>query len=152
MKLSATTAGKSSFKNVPLAKTGTWQASTGEATLTRADFTSAVAAAPHLPEPVLKLGHVDPRFDGSPAVGVVRNLRTTDGGSTLVGDLEDIPAWLAADLADTYPQRSIEATLNFESDGQQFRFVLTGLALLGGSWPAVTSLESLKQLLEKENV
>lgn len=136
-----------SFQGVELAKTGTWSASTGEVTLTKADLASAVAAQHHLPDIPLKFGHADPRFTGDPAVGVVRNLRTIDGGNTLVGDLEDIPAWLGDKLPQAYPQRSIEATANYSSNGKQYRFVLTGLALLGESWPAVTDLPSLKELI-----
>ena len=74
----------------------------------------------------------------------------TDRGNTLVGDLVDVPQWLAADMAKHYPQRSIEACANYETNGHTYRFVITGLALLGATWPAVTDLPSLQDLLAKE--
>lgn len=131
-------------------RVGNWDASTGPVKITRADLAAAAAAAPGLPDPVLKLGHVDPRFDGTPAVGKVKNLRLSDRGNCLLGDLVDVPRWLAANLAEHYPNRSIEAVANFETNGATFRFVVTGLALLGASWPAVTNLQSLQDLIQKE--
>lgn len=71
-------------------------------------------------------------------------------GTTLIGDLVDVPQWLAADMEKHYPQRSIEAFANYESNGHSYRFVITGLALLGATWPAVTDLPSLQDLLTKE--
>lgn len=141
--------GLRSFPGVDLIKAGTWDAHTGTATITRADLAAAVAAAAHLPDPIIKIGHDDPRFTGSPALGRVTNLRLADRGETLVGDLVDMPAWLADSAATAFPQRSIEGITDFSSNGLQFRFVLTGLALLGASWPAVTDLDSLKDLLER---
>ncbi|WJY80499.1 hypothetical protein CCOY_09585 [Corynebacterium coyleae] len=61
-----------------------------------------------------------------------------------------MPQWLGADMAKHYPQRSIEARANYESNGHTYRFAITGLALLGTEWPAVTDLPSLKDLLAKE--
>ena len=130
-------------------KVGTWGASTGDVEFTRADLAAAVAAAPHLPDPVIKIGHDDPRFTGGPALVRVTNLRLTDEGNTLVGDLVDMPAWLADAAPTAFPQRSVEATANLETDGRFYRLALTGLALLGASWPAVTDLESLQDLLER---
>lgn len=138
-----------SFPDVDLLKVGTWNAETGLAPISREDLASAVDAAPQLPDPVIKIGHDDPRFSGSPALGRVTNLRLADGGDTLVGDLVDIPAWLGNSAADAFPQRSIEAVTDYESNGLKFPFVLTGVALLGASWPAVTDLDSLKELLER---
>lgn len=145
----ATTADLCSFPGIELCKTGTWDASTGATTITRADLASAIAAARSLPDPVLKIGHQDPRFDGEPAVGRIANLRLADRGDTLLGDLVDVPGWLADSVVTAYPQRSIEATFNYQTNGKTYRFVLTGLALLGAQWPAVTDLNSLRKLLEK---
>ncbi|MHA2789675.1 hypothetical protein ACXZ66_11105 [Corynebacterium sp. S7] len=79
----------------------------------------------------------------------MRNLRTADKGNTLIGDLEEIPAWLGKQLPTAYPQRSIEATANYEHGGTMHRFALTGLALLGATPPAVDSLKSLQQIMEQ---
>lgn len=122
---------------------------TGTITVTRADIASIIAAAPALPDPVIKIGHDDPRFSGSPSLGRIINLRTADQGNTLIGDLVDMPQWLADAAPKHFAQRSIEAVSNFVSNGNVYRMVLTGLALLGASLPAVTDLDSLQDLLER---
>lgn len=130
-------------------KTGTWEGMTGTITATRADIASIIAAAPALPDPVIKIGHDDPRFSGSPSLGRIVNLRTADQGNTLIGDLVDMPQWLVDAAPKHFAQRSIEAVSNFVSNGNVYRMVLTGLALLGASLPAVTDLDSLQDLLER---
>lgn len=122
---------------------------TGTITATRADIASIIAAAPALPDPVIKIGHDDPRFSGSPSLGRIVNLRTADQGNTLIGDLVDMPQWLVDAAPKHFAQRSIEAVSNFVSNGNVYRMVLTGLALLGASLPAVTDLDSLQDLLER---
>jgi hypothetical protein len=146
-----TTARPDLFTGVPLAEVGTWNASAGTCELTRADLAEAVRASKFLPSPVLKLGHTDPRFnsedfDADPALGRVTNLRTVNHGRTLVGDLVNIPAWFARIMPEAFPQRSIEAYTDVTVDGHRFGFALTGLALLGSTWPAVTSLADLRDL------
>lgn len=135
--------------DVELAKVGTWPASTGEIDITPEHLAAAVQSAQSssLARPVVKLGHVDPRFDGEPAFGFVDNLRLADGGSTLVGDLVGLPAWLADILPSAYPNRSIEASLNYrDQTGKVHPFALTGLALLGVTPPAIGSLASLRDV------
>lgn len=138
-----------SFTGVELVKAGTWQASTGTVEVTRADIAACIAAAHELPDPVIKLGHNDPRFTGNPALGRVTNLRSTNRGTTLIGDFEGMPQWLANAAPTHFSQRSIEATSNLVTNGKVYPFALTGVALLGASWPAVTDLESLQDLLER---
>lgn len=136
---------------MPLVKVGRWHASTGVETITVADLAAAVDAArdPDLPEPVIKLGHRDPRFDGEPALGRVTRLRLADAGRTLVGDFEGVPGWLDRVLVDAFPNRSVEAERGMRSPGGTVhRFALTAVALLGVTAPAVTSLETLRQLYE----
>ncbi len=138
---------------VPLAFTGTWSASTGSWTPTRQDFVAAVAAreCPAVQAPIIKLGHVDTRFDGQPAIGRIGNLRVADGGHTLLGDYEGVPAWIAEKTGDghsvlssAYPQRSVEATYRYRcAAGHTHPFVITALALLGTTPPAVGALTSL---------
>lgn len=133
---------------VELARAGTWQISTGEWHVTPADLAAAVAAhqAGVLRRPVLKVGHVDPRFDGEPAVGHVDNLRTTDGGATLLGDYVGVPAWLADGvLAAAWPDRSVEAIQDYRDPrtGRTWPLVLTAVALLGATAPGMSTLRSL---------
>jgi hypothetical protein len=125
--------------------------STGIYTFTAEHLAAAVAAQddPAVRSPIVKLGHIDPRFDGEPAVGVIRNLRLSANGMTLLGDLVGVPAWLAEILPSAYPSRSIEAWFDYTStSGTKHPFVLTGLALLGVSAPALQSLEDVRALYE----
>ena len=140
---------RSSFIGIELLKAGSWEAQTGLATITRADIAACIAAAPALPDPVIKIGHDDPRFTGTPALGRVVNLRSIDQGATLIGDFIDMPQWLADAAPTHFPQRSIEATSRLVSNGKIYRMALTGVALLGAHMPAVTDLKSLQELLER---
>lgn len=143
------------FTNVPIAKTGTWDASTGQVTITRSDLAAAVAAqrAPGARHPVLKIGHTDPRFDGEPALGRVEHLRLTDKGNTLVGDFTGVPDWLADIMPDSYPDRSLEGQFNVpDATGREHRFAIDAVALLGITPPAINTLESLRDLYQKQPV
>ena len=135
--------------DVELLKVGEGPASTGTLQVTAADLAAAVRAAQasSVARPVIKLGHTDPRFDGEPAVGFVDNLRLSQDGSTLVGDLRGLPAWLADILPSAYPNRSIEGSFNYrDQTGVIHAFALTGLALLGVSPPAVGTLSTLRDV------
>src|SRR4051812_19712565 len=123
---------------VELVQAGQWDLSTGRVTFTRADLAAAVAAldCPAVRRPVLKLGHVDPRFDGEPAVGFVANMCLADGGHTVVGDYVGMPGWLGDILASAFPDRSIEGCFDFKCQvGHTHPFVITAVALLGVSAP-----------------
>ncbi|GAB3251015.1 peptidoglycan-binding protein [Kineosporia babensis] len=140
---------------IELARVGSWSASTGPWNCTRSQLADAVRAyqSGHFRAPVLKRGHTDDRFagdiqatgDGEPSLGVVKNLRLADGGDSLIGDLL-VPEWLDEELPAVYPSRSIEADLGVEtSDGQTWGMVVTGLALLGVTKPAIQSLAEIPQ-------
>lgn len=134
---------------VELINVGTWDVSTGRWKCGPDDLAAAVAAqsCTAIRRPYLKLGHVDPRFDGEPAIGWVQNLRVTNGGQTLVGDFTNMPAWLNSVMATAYPDRSVEARYNVQcSLGHTHPFVLDGLALLGVTAPGVTTLRSLRDV------
>ncbi len=134
---------------VELIRTGRWPISSGSWDASAEDLVSAVAAlnCPSIRRPVLKLGHVDPRFDGEPAIGYVDNLRVTDGGHTLVGDYAGVPAWLGSIAASAYPDRSVEGTYGFKcQQSHTHPFVLTAVALLGVTPPGVGSLKSLQDV------
>jgi hypothetical protein len=87
--------------------------------------------------------------DASPALGYVDNLRLTDGDATLVGDLVGVPAAVAKLLPFSYPDRSIEAELDYVGpDGTTWPMVLCALALIGAAAPAVSTLKSLQDVAD----
>lgn len=141
---------------VELVRTGQWDLSTGPVTFTTGDMASAIAAldCPAIRRPIIKLGHIDARFDGEPAVGYIANPTLTDSGHTIIGDYAGMPAWLAAKdengqsvLSSAYPDRSIEGCFDFKCQlGHLHPFVLTAVALLGVSAPGVGTLESLQDV------
>lgn len=138
------------IQGVELVKTGRWKISTGEWRVTAADLASAVAAhrAGILRKPVVKLGHTG-MGDAAPALGYVDNLRTTDGGDTLIGDLVNVPAAVAKLLPMAYPDRSVEALRHYtDHTGRTWPLVLDGLALLGATAPGVGALKSLQDVGE----
>lgn len=135
---------------VEIARVGTWQTSTGTWVCTPADIQDAVRAAadPTFRTPVIKLGHTDPRFDGEPAFGVIKNIRASEDGQVLLGDLTGVPAWLAEMMPTSYPSRSIEATMDVTTpQGARYGMVVNGLALLGVALPAIQSLGQLRERL-----
>ena len=126
-----------------------WATSTGSFTWSLKDLQSAIASQddPFVRTPIVKLGHVDKRFDGQPSLGRVKNLHLSDNGQTLLGDLVGTPTWLAECMASAFPRRSIEGYFDFTTkSGNNWPFVLTGLALLGDSYPAIESLEDVQAL------
>ena len=141
--------------NLELLKVGRWDGVGGEFTITTEHLRSAVEAheAGILREAVVKLGHSG-MGDASPALGYVDALRLTDGGATLVGDLVNVPGAVAKLLGYSYPDRSIEGLLDYEdpATGRVWPFVLTALALLGASAPAVSTLKSLQDVAELYDV
>jgi hypothetical protein len=136
--------------NVELLEVGDgWETSTGTFTFTADDLVSCIASQedPALRTPVLKLGHVDPRFDGQPSFGRIENLRLTNNNQTLVGDFVGVPLWLAKGLYTAYPRRSIEGNFDVETrTGNTWDMILTGVALLGDAYPAIDTLEDIQAL------
>ena len=136
---------------VELVRVGRWEASTGEFAPTAADLAAAVEAhrAGVLRKPVIHLGHDGPMGDAAPALGYVDRLRLADGGNVLIGDLVNLPASVADLIPHAWPDRSIEALIEYEApDGTVWPLVLTGLALLGAAAPAVETLRSLQDVGE----
>lgn len=136
--------------NVELLETGEdWATSTGVFTFTDEDLASAVAAQddPAVRTPIIKLGHIDARFDGQPSFGRILNMHTVNNGQTLVGDLVGVPVWLASIMASAFPRRSIEGDYNYPTrTGNTWPFALTAVALLGAAYPAINTLEDLQML------
>lgn len=144
------------FKGVPdveLVAVGSWNASTGPAVITTEDLHAAVGAldCPGVHNPVLKLGHMEPdpdgqkiRWDGTPAVGWISNMRLSDNSAKLLGDYTGVPAWLVDSMPSAYPQRSVEIQRNFTCQiGHTHPFVITAVSLLGIYPPAVGVIKSL---------
>jgi len=146
----------STIRGVHLMRVGTWNASTGQATITADDLTAMVEASRSrlIDRPPLKIGHDDDNpvnatllGDGAPALGWVENLRTSEDGQTLLGDLVGVPAKLADVMPDAFRRRSVELIKNFvDPDGHKHPAVLTGLALLGVPAPAVKGLDDILAL------
>ena len=130
---------------VELVRVGVHEISTGTWTVTAADLADAVAAARAgvVRDPVIKLGHEGPLASGAPALGRVRNLRTTHGGRTLVGDFVDVPRAIAAFIGKAWPSRSVEGFTDYEADGATYGFVLAAVALLGEVMPGVHNLADI---------
>ncbi|GAB3191772.1 phage protease [Nesterenkonia suensis] len=139
---------------IEIVKVGTHKAGTGEFTVTAEDLHHMVEAAEsgRLPKPVVKIGHVNaavenPEWgDGAPAYGQLTNLQVSDDETTLLADWVNAPADLVEKLPSAYPHRSMEATFNLVLKDEQgnvaeeYPAVLTGLALLGATPPAVKNL------------
>lgn len=134
---------------VPLISVGTWAASTGVFHVTAAHLAAAVDAFadPGYTRPLVKLGHVDARFDGEPGLGRLINPRLSSDGMTLVADIAGMPAWLADVAASAFPRRSVEAEFGHKTQtGTRHDFALTALALLGVQAPAVSTLADIAVL------
>jgi len=131
---------------VDIVAAGRWRLASGEQTFTAADLRHAVTAAqcPAVGAPIIKIGHLDPRFDGEPALGRVTNMALAAQGNKITGDLAGLPGWLGAAMGSAYPRRSIEGTYDFKCQiGHDHPFVITGLALLGVTPPGVGVLSGL---------
>lgn len=136
--------------NIELLEVGQeWETSTGLFDFTPEDLKSCIASQddPSLRTPVVKLGHVDPRFDGQPSLGRIENLRLTNNDQTLVGDFVGVPLWLAKVLYSAFPRRSIEGQFSYTTrTGNTWPMILTGVALLGDAYPAIDTLEDIQAI------
>lgn len=136
---------------VELLAAGTWELSSGRNTFTRDDIQAAIEAShcPAVGNAVIKLGHIDPRFDGEPAIGHVTNLRADESGNKLIGDLANMPGWFGQIAHAAYPKRSVEGAYGFTCQiGHDHPFVLTGLAMLGVTAPGVGTLNTLPDIAD----
>ncbi|WNN95959.1 capsid maturation protease [Arthrobacter phage Hirko] len=145
------------FKDVQLVKAGTWGGMTGRSTITAEDLADAVAAYadPEIDRGVIKIGH-DGDLNlatGHPALGWIENLKLSADKNTLIGDLVDVPAKLAAIVPRAFRRRSVEMSLGVKTpSGKTYRAALTGLALLGAKAPAVKGLDDVLSLYASEGV
>lgn len=108
--------------------------------------------APWQPHPdggVVRLGDGDPFWDGEPCFGSVKNLRIDDDGVRLIGDLVEVPDWLAAVMPSAWPNRSIEWRDHIETEGgRRYERVLTAVGLLGVREQAVKDLSDIRRVLD----
>lgn len=140
------------IEDVEIVSTGTYQLQGNSfndgqgTTITQADLEAAIEAVddPHIKAPRLKLGHIGNEEAWNPAFGVVANLRLDENGHTLLGDFHGVPKWLADVMPTAWPNRSVEAQLDFKTQSGEHKLVITAVALLGISMPGVTSLEDLE--------
>lgn len=126
-----------------------YQLGSGPTTFTAEDLADAVTAQqdPAVSQPRLKIGHTDPRFDGEPAMGKVVDMRLSENGQTIEGDLVGVPRWLGEIMASAYPSRSIEGNFDVETvTGSKWRLVINALALLGVTWPGISTLADISAL------
>jgi len=146
------------FSNVELVKAGTFDASTGKASITRAMLEEIVENYSQLKDEFhapLKLGHdvadnLLPK--GLPAAGWIENLSLTND-DVLVGDFLQVPEEIA-ELIHTgaYRHRSVEIQPGFEANDTEYGHVLTGVALLGQEIPAVKGLADIVELYGDEKI
>jgi hypothetical protein len=135
-----------------------WRGTGGPYYITAEHLADMVAAQedPLIRAARVKLGHVDPRFNGAltshdpanldaePAFGTWTNLRLTEGGTKIVADAIEMPADLAASLPSSFPNRSIEWVWDYETEGgRRYSAVLTDVALLGTRDQAVHDLADI---------
>lgn len=154
----AARASTQTFRNVEIARTGTFEAVTGKLTLTTGDFDEAERAYKELKtnhHAIIKLGHdEDQRLlqeDGYPNAGFVENIHRS--GDRLLADLVGVPSTIAELIkSGRYRARSLEAMRNLEVDGKKWPFVITGLALLGAELPAVDSLKDVQAVYAEKDI
>lgn len=103
-------------------------------------------------EPPVKIGHNEEQpelKDGQPALGYVDKIYTV--GSKLLADFKELPKKVyEAIKRGNYKRVSSEIYWNYRADDKSFNRVLKAVALLGAEIPAVTNLESITGLYEKE--
>lgn len=140
-----------------MCRAGEWNGLTGKAKVTAADLQSVVDAYSdqEVDRARVKIGHLSGMNtalgDGAPAFGWVANPRMAADGVTLVGDLVDVPRKLGEVVGKAYKNVSVEMRKNVRTpSGKTHPAVLSGLALLGASAPAVKGLDDLVSLYASE--
>jgi hypothetical protein len=138
------------IKDVEIARVGEWNLKSGKLNVTPEMLVDAAAYAnrPGAQAGYIKLGHGDPRFDGEPSLGWIQNVRVEGSGadSVLLGDIVDMPAWLAEAAPKHWPNRSMEGWTDYQDGDRVYAMVVDGLSLLGVTPPGMSSLRSLRDL------
>lgn len=143
-------------EDVEICQTGIqYSLASGPRTFTVEDLQDAIAAQddPAVKVPRIKLGHIASlgiMEDGQPSIGTVTDMRLEQGDHLIMGTLKSVPEWLSDILPSAYPARSIEAATEATTvTGNNWRMIITDLALLGVLWPGVTTLEDIQALYSK---
>lgn len=127
---------------VEIVRAGVWASQlSGRVPITGDDLDAMVQAAadPEMDHAPVRIGHVDPRFDGEPALGWLTNVRRV--GDRVVADIADVPAKLASVVKSAFRRRSAEILWGVKTpSGRRYKAALSGLALLGVTPPAVKGL------------
>lgn len=143
-----------------------WPTSSGPVTLTLEHLVDLMVAAnddPLIRAPRIKLGHStlqptedglrdlgdhDPFWDGAPAFGTARNLRLANDGARLLGDLTEVPEWMALAIPSAWPNRSCEWCWDVTTEGgKRYSAVLTAVSLLGERQHAIKDLADVQRLV-----
>lgn len=145
------------FDDVPICRVGEWSGLNGKATITQDVFDSVIAASQdnEIDQGRVKIGHISALNtalgDGAPAFGWIERPRMDPDGVTLRGDIKNVPKKLADLVGAAYKKVSVEIRKNVTTpSGKQYPHVLSGLALLGASAPAVKGLDDLVSLYASE--
>lgn len=144
-----------------------WPAVPEPATFSLENLVDAMVAAnsdPLITSPRVKLGHEnlqpgaeglitlgdhDPYWTGEPAFGSVKSLRLDDDGRVLLGDLVEVPDWMANAIPSAWPNRSIEWCWDVTTEGgKRYSMVITAVSLLGYQQQAVKSLADVQRVVE----
>lgn len=116
-------------------------------TITEENVKDAAEAANHklFTNPRFGLGHEEDLGDREPAFGTYTNVRVSDNGQTLLGDLTAVPVWVAKMLPAAYPGRSIEGRYNQKlADGSRnYSLVIDAVKMLGVRLPACKAIADL---------
>jgi hypothetical protein len=99
----------------------------------------------------LKFGHNDdqPFTDGQPALGWVIKAWVSDTGKLMLR-AEKVPDVVKRAIGSgLYRKVSVELDIGVEHKGKYYRYVLSGVALLGADLPAVNSLADLDHYIDK---
>jgi len=131
-----------------------WPLASGSQTFTLEDLAAVIESQddPAVKAPRLKLGHSGADWQSAePAFGRVSNLRASENGMTLLGDIEGVPQWLADVMPTAWPSRSIEGRFAVKTaTGHHHRLVIDAVALLGVVMPGVSTLEDLAAAYQDE--
>lgn len=122
-----------------------WPGLTGPATITEQNIVDAVEAANSklVTNPRFGLGHAEDLGDKEPAFGTYTNVRLSENGQTMLGDLAGVPVWVAKMLPTAYPSRSIEGRYNVTQGNKTYSLVVDAVKCLGIHMPACSVLADL---------
>jgi hypothetical protein len=122
-----------------------WPGLNGKTTITEQHLIDAVEAANSklVTNPRFGLGHEQDLGDKEPAFGKYTNVRLSEDGQTMLGDLEGVPVWVSKMLPTAYPGRSIEGRFNQTYGNKNYSLIVDAVKCLGIRMPACSVLADL---------